>query len=189
MWTISCILFPPCWTFFKKVSFGASLLSSSLHLTASRPCIMSPPVLCIPVLGKPFVVRTDHIWYPHWGCAWAVWSTGCVFFVQIVSHGVQLSSDWPQTPSYLPRMSAVALSTCMGQSQQWSIQITKCWWHLFTQPLLNSLLDMLGGKASWVPLWTYSTSLALPTLLLMDSHDHLLLLSCSLSLILPCISL
>ena len=50
-------------------------------------------------------------------------------------------------------------------------------------------LDTLGGKASRVPPGYTVHLLALPTLLLMDSRDHLLLLSCSLSLILPCISL
>ena len=55
--------------------------------------LMSPPVLCIPVLGEPFVVRMDMS-NIHIGAVLEQLDQPVVFFfVQVVSHGVQLSGD------------------------------------------------------------------------------------------------
>ena len=54
---------------------------------------MSPPVLCIPILGEPFVVRTDAS-DTHIGAV--LEQSGqlvAYFFTQVVSHRVQLPSD------------------------------------------------------------------------------------------------
>ena len=85
-------------------------------------------------------------------------------------------------------MSAVRIATCMEQSQQWSIQITRLWCICLPSHAVELPLDTLDRKASWVPTghtahhwpcqhccwWTLATTW--------------LLSSCNLSLILPCIS-
>ena len=141
-----------------------------------------------PCSWRAFCGEGKHIRYPHWGCAWAVWSTSCIFCSQVVSHREQLSSDWLWTLSYLSSMSMVVFPPAWGRvsSGLHRSQGAGAYVYLAT---VEPPLDMLDREASWVHTWTYSTLLALPTLLLMDSCDYLLQLSCSLSLILPCTSL
>ena len=93
MWTISHVLLPPCWTFFGKVRFGIGLLSSSLHLTAIKTALISSPVLHIPVLGEPFVVRMDASDTQLGAVLEQSGQLVAYFFAKNVSHRVQLPSD------------------------------------------------------------------------------------------------
>ena len=150
MWTISCVLLPPCQTFFEKVRFGAGLLSSSLHLTASRLHAYESSSPLYPCSWRAFCGEDGCIQYPHWGCAWAVWSTGCIFLCKLSP----MECNYPVTDhELLAIFLAYQRWHCYLHGAESTVVYTdhKVLVHLFTQPLLNPL-DMLGGEASWVPL-------------------------------------
>ena len=104
-----------------------------------------------PCSWQAFCREDRCIRYLNWGCAWTVWSTGCLLFTQVVSHGVQLSSDWLQTPSYLLSMSAVALLPAWGwvNSGLYRSQGVGASVYLAT---VKPPLDILDREASWAPL-------------------------------------
>ena len=112
---------------------------------------MSPPVLCIPVLGKPFVVRIDAS-DTHIGAVLEQSSQpGCIFFMQIVSYRVQLPSDWLKTPTYLFSISAVALLPVWGRVNCGLYRSQSAGASVYPATV-EPPLDTLGGEASWVPL-------------------------------------
>ena len=152
--------------------------------------LASPPVLCIPVLGKPFVVRMD-VSDTHIGaCAWAVWSTGCIFFMQVVSHGVQLPmvTDHKLLAIFLS-ISEVALLPAWGRVNSGLYRSQSSGASVYPATVEPPPLDMLGGEASWVPPGHTVHPWPCQRCCWWTLCNHLLLPSCSLSLILPCISL
>ena len=103
-----------------------------------------------PCSWRAFCGEDGRIRYLHWGCAWAVWSTSYIFFVQVVSHRLQLSGDWPQTPSYLASILAVALLPVWGRVNSGLYRSQSAGASVYPATA-EPPLDMLGGEASWVP--------------------------------------
>ena len=111
--------------------------------------LVSPPVLHIPVLGKPFVVSIDTS-NNHIGAVLEQSGQPVAFFAQIVFHRVQPSSDWWQTPSYLPSISAVALLPAWGWVSSGLYRSKSAGASVYSATV-EPMLDTLGREASWVP--------------------------------------
>ena len=109
--------------------------------------LMSPPVLCIPVLGEPFMVRMDSS-DTHIRAVLEQSGQPVVYFLHKLS---PIECNYPvtdhETPSYLPSISAVALLPAWGRvnSGLYRSQGTGASVYLAT---VEPPLDTLGGEAS-----------------------------------------